>query len=89
MNLIAANIESEFLGRLMFLFNETINKGVDRPYANPDFAKSEAVFSKTLFERRRRRSELGFAPPEISSKIAGFAYSLDFFGSFCIKAKRT
>ncbi|MCB0532252.1 MAG: hypothetical protein H6574_20310 [Lewinellaceae bacterium] len=26
---------------------------------------------------------------EISGKIVGFAYSLDFFGSFCIKAKRT
>ena len=58
-----------------------------RPYANPDFAKSEAAFSKTMFERRRRRSEfglpvLGFASLQISGKIAGFAYSLDFLVLF-------
>jgi hypothetical protein len=73
----------------MFLFNGLINKTVIRPYANPDFAKSEAVFSKTLSETRRRRGEFGFAPPEISGKIVGFAYSLDLFGSFYIKEKRT
>ena len=59
-----------------------------RPYGNAGFAKSEAVFSKTLFEARRRRGEFGFVPPEISSKIVGFAYSLDFFGSFLVKQKR-
>ena len=63
MNLNAANIESEFFGMTHVLFNELINKSVDRPYANPDFAKSEAAFSKTMSEDRRRRAEFGFAPP--------------------------
>jgi hypothetical protein len=51
---------SQIFGVTHVLFNELINKGVGRPYANPDFAKSEAAFSKTMFERRRRRSEFGF-----------------------------
>ncbi|MCB9331075.1 MAG: hypothetical protein H6574_08340 [Lewinellaceae bacterium] len=67
----------------MFLFNELINKGVDRPYANPDFAKSEAVLAKPcLSDDEGRRVELGFYTAGDFKQNRGIYIQPDFFGSF-------
>ena len=56
----------------------------DRPYSNPDFLESEGGEAKNCLSPDAVGASFFRAPVDFK-KIVGFEYSLDFFGSFCVK----
>jgi hypothetical protein len=52
------------------------------------FCEIEGGLSEKLFELRRRRSEFFSRRRRFQAKSLDFNTALDFFVSFCIKAKR-